>query len=81
MSDQEKIIYSRLKKYKRKYFVNLAIRGSLISLTFILSMFLVINTLEYSMRFDTLVRGVLLLVLILTTLYFLTRYVITPLYK
>lgn len=81
MSDQEKIIYSRLKKYKRKYFVNLAIRGSLISLTFILSMFLVINTLEYSMRFDTLIRGVLLLVLVLTTLYFLTRYVITPLYK
>ena len=81
MSDQEKIIYSRLKKYKRRYFINLAIRGSLISLTFILSLFLIVNTLEYSMRFSTWIRGLLLLVLVITTLYFLIRYVFAPLYK
>ncbi len=81
MSDQEKVIYNRLKQYKKRYFVNLAIRGTLISLTFILSVFLIINTLEYSLRFDTLFRGVLLLILVITTLYFLIRYVITPFFR
>ncbi|MEO1652648.1 MAG: DUF4175 family protein, partial [Bacteroidota bacterium] len=52
-------LISELKKYKKKYYTNLLIKGLLISLSLFLILFISLNTLEYFGRFSSLVRGIL----------------------
>ena len=81
MSESENHIISKLKSYRRKYYFNLAIRGLFIAIGLTLSIFLIINVLEYSFRFGSLVRAFLLFSFIAAGLYALGRYVVLPLYK
>lgn len=81
MTDNERHIQSNLRSYRRKYYLNLALRGLIISLGLTLSIFLVVNTLEYSFRFSSVIRAVLLFSFILAGVYALCAYVFLPLYR
>ncbi|WP_246223763.1 DUF4175 family protein [Fulvivirga kasyanovii] len=81
MTDNERHIKANLRSYRRKYYLNLALRGLIISLGLTLSIFLVLNTLEYSFRFSSVIRAILLFSFIITGFYAMTVYVILPLYR
>ena len=81
MSDQEQIIFKKIRAYKRKFFLNLALRGLIISLGAILGIFLIVNALEYSIHFNSVVRAGLLILLVGSTVALLGYYVFWPLYK
>ncbi|MTI20221.1 ATPase, partial [Fulvivirga sp. RKSG066] len=81
MNQNSQDIKPKLDAFKRKYFMSLVIKGVLISLGLILSIFLIINSLEYSFRFGSVVRAGLLGIFIITATYALFRYVIRPLYQ
>lgn len=50
---------SRIEEYKRKFYLNRLVKGSIFSLAVILSAYLVFNTLEYFGHFGSFFRGVL----------------------
>lgn len=81
MVDKHSHIQSKLRSYRRKYYLNLALRGLIISLGLTLSIFLVANTLEYSFRFGSLVRAALLFSFIGIAAYALSKFVFIPLYR
>jgi len=60
---------NRLKQYKRRYYLNLILRGSIIALTIILSAYLFINFLEYSIQSGQLIRSILFFGYILLCLF------------
>jgi len=57
------------------------LKGLLISLGLILSIYLIINTLEYTFRFGVHVRAFLLFLFVGSGIYALSRYVFQPLYQ
>ena len=61
---------SQLKAYKQKFYKNKAIKGGILLLAFVLSFFLLTNTLEFSGRFGTTGRALLFYSFILSTLGF-----------
>lgn len=50
---------SQLKAYKQKFYKNKAIKGAILLLAFVLSFFILTNTLEFSARLDTTGRALL----------------------
>ena len=52
------LLIERLKAYKRKFYLNLLIRGTLLATTIITTLFLVFNTLEFAHRFNSPIRAV-----------------------
>ncbi len=74
-------LINRLKTYKKKYYFNLLLKGSLLSLTILVSLFLIFSTLEFTLRFNSPIRAVLFfsfLIALISVLYF---WVIIPLIK
>jgi hypothetical protein len=71
----------KLYEYKRKFYKNLLIKGSLISLAIILLAFLLFNVLEYSFRFGSEVRAILFFSFITVSLYLIIRYITDPLIR
>ncbi len=80
MSKDTHNIKSKINAFKRKYYVSLILKGVIISLSILLSVYLIINTLEYSFRFGSIARGTLLFLFIGTGVYSLTKYVFIPFY-
>jgi len=66
---------SQLKAYKQKFYKNKAIKGSILLLAFMLSFFVVTNTLEFSARFDSTGRAILFYSFLLGSLGFFLAYV------
>jgi len=81
MSKDTHDIATRINAFKKKYYVSLMLKGIIISLGVLLSVFLVVNTLEYSFRFGSIARASLLFLFIGTGVYCLSKYVMLPLYK
>jgi hypothetical protein len=75
------LLLQKLTEYKKKYYRNLLIRGAIISTALVLSAFLVVNTLEYFGRFDTLIRGVLFFLFLGLALYASYHWVLDPILK
>lgn len=67
----------RLEEYKRKYYLNLLLKGIIFSAAVLLSAYLIFNTAEYFAHFSTTVRGVLfftfLSVLLLTLIFWIIK--------
>ncbi|WP_259014953.1 DUF4175 family protein [Emticicia fluvialis] len=78
MSGTVKALFEKIDEYKRRYYKNLLIKGSLITLGLLLSSFLLLNTIEYFGRFNSFVRGALLLLFVGVTIYSLIFWVIKP---
>lgn len=81
MSETEKNILKKIGNFKKKYYLNLVIKGIILSLSLIISAFIAINTLEYSFRLISLVRATLLFSFIGLSGYFLIKLIIVPLYR
>ncbi|MEQ8575672.1 MAG: hypothetical protein RIB63_16510, partial [Fulvivirga sp.] len=81
MSDKEKILFKQLSAYKRKYFLNLLLKGLIISTAILLGLFLIFNYLEYTFQFGINIRSFLFFSFVITSLYLLGRFVIIPGYK
>lgn len=72
-------ILIRLKAYKRKYYQNILIKGTILSAALILSIFLLFNSLEYTFRLSSYWRGGLLLIFIVVLLVVAWKWIIHPL--
>lgn len=75
------ILIDRLKTYKKKYYLNLLLKGSLLSATLLVSLFLIFNTLEFTLRFNSPVRGFLFFSFIIALVAVLYFWVIIPLIR
>lgn len=73
-------VLNRLKEFKRKYYLNLLIKGLLLSSAIVISIFLIINFAEYFGRFNSFVRGSLLFLFVAGSLAVIYRYVVTPIF-
>jgi hypothetical protein len=70
-----------LKKYKQKYYTNQLLKGALISLALVLSVYISLNFLEYLGRFNTLVRGVFFFSFVVVLATVMVVWVISPILK
>lgn len=80
MSTENRDIQKKIRAFKKKYFLNLLFKGALISLGLIISVYIIINVLEYSFRFGSLLRASLLIIFIGTASYALFKFVFRPFY-
>jgi hypothetical protein len=78
MSNSVKAIFEKIDEYKRKYYKNLLIKGSLFTLALILSAFLFVSAVEYFGRFNSSIRGVLFFGFLGLVGYALVFWVIKP---
>jgi hypothetical protein len=78
MSSSVKALFEKIDEYKRQYYKNLLIKGSLFTLALLLSSFLLLSTIEYFGRFSSVIRGALLFAFVGVTLYSLIFWVIKP---
>ena len=69
----------QLKQYKRKYYLNKLLRGSIFFGALVLSIYLIFNSIEYTARLSSLWRGVLFFSFLFLFLFILLKYVIDPL--
>lgn len=74
-------ILNRLKAYKRKYYQNILIRGIILSSALLLSIFLLFNSLEYTFRLGSYVRGGLLFIFIIVFVVVFWKWVLNPLFQ
>lgn len=72
-------IKSKLETFKRKYYVRQALLGALMSLIFCVSLFLILNTVEYQFWLSRALRGILFFSFVTFTLSTLSFLLIKPL--
>lgn len=72
-------IVEQLKAYKRKYYLNKLLKGSIFFATIITSIYLLISYAEYSLRLNSPLRAVLLFAFLALFIYILYRYILNPL--
>ncbi len=80
MSSFENIKY-KLRRFRRKYYTNMLIRGSILSISILILLFLVPAVLEYYGYFDTLVRSIFFFGMLIGGLLVLGFYVFRPIMK
>jgi len=76
-----KILIDKLQTYKRKYYINKLIRGTIFGLSIILTVYLIINSLEYSVRFNSPTRTILFFITASAFLFIIYVWIIDPLVK
>ncbi|MFP4292620.1 MAG: DUF4175 family protein [Cyclobacteriaceae bacterium] len=74
-------VISQLRNYKRKYYLNKLLRGSIYFGAFILSVYLLISSLEYTIRLNSAGRAILFFLFIGLSLLMLYRWVLDPLIR
>jgi len=72
-------IFEKIDDYKRKYYKNLLIKGTLFTLALIFSAFLLVSTVEYFGRFNSIIRAILFFGFLGMVIYSLLAWVIKPL--
>nr|MCU0340725.1 ATPase [Spirosomataceae bacterium] len=73
------ILLDQIAAYKRKYYINQLVKGTIFSAALILSAYLLVNTVEYFGRFNTTMRGILFFSFLAVLGYALVKWVIMPL--
>ena len=81
MQNEHDLVFKNIQKYKRKFYLNLLLRGLIWSLAIILAVFLVITFAEYVAWFSKQVRTALFFTFILSAAFVLFQWVLLPLYK
>ncbi|MEM6842570.1 MAG: DUF4175 family protein [Bacteroidota bacterium] len=71
-------VTEQLQQYKRKYYLNKLIRGSILFGSIVLSVYLLFNSIEYNARLNSIWRGVLFFSFLLLFLFILIKWVIDP---
>ena len=77
-NQQHNSLKDKLSTYKSKYYLNLLMKGGIIASGILLSIYLIVSLLEYSIRFDTIFRAILFFTFIATGLIILARYIFMP---
>ncbi|MFN8353493.1 MAG: DUF4175 family protein [Spirosomataceae bacterium] len=72
-------LIARLDEYKRKYYLNLLLKGIIFSAAVLLSAYLFFNTIEYFARFGTSIRAILFFTFLATLGFVLVFWIIKPL--
>jgi hypothetical protein len=72
-------VLAQLDAFKRKFYLNLLVRGALVAGGLLLTLFLVFNTLEYFLYLPTWVRGGLLFGFLALTVYAFVHWIWQPL--
>ncbi|MGB3182559.1 MAG: DUF4175 family protein [Cyclobacteriaceae bacterium] len=71
----------KLREYKRKYYLNKLLKGSILALALLLTAFLFANSVDYGFKLPSTGRTVIVIVFALVSLLTLVWYVIRPAYK
>lgn len=79
MSNSTNHIIEELDRFKRKYFLRLFLKGAVLFLSLIITLYLFISALEYIGHFDSTTRLVLLISFSLVSITILIRYLLIPL--
>jgi len=74
-------IIDKLQAYKRKYYQNKLIKGGLLAMGILCSSYLVVNSLEYTIRFGTPVRAVLFFGFLGLLIWAVYYWIINPIWK
>ena len=74
-------ILRQLHRYKRKFYVNQLLRGSIYFGAILLSVYLLLNSIEYTARLNSFGRATLLFLFLLVFAFFLYRWVLSPLLR
>ena len=74
-------LIAKLQAYKRKYYQNKLIKGTLLAFGILLSAYLLVNSLEYTVRFGSLLRALLLFGYLVIAAWTLYHWVINPVSK
>lgn len=74
-------ILNWLKSYKKKYYQNLLIKGIILSTALLVSIFLLFNSIEYTLRLGSPFRAALLFIFISILLVVGWKWVITPIFQ
>ncbi|WP_017730993.1 DUF4175 family protein [Nafulsella turpanensis] len=81
MHNAEDVVIKNIRKYKRKFFLNLLLRGSIWSLAVLLAVFLLFSFAEHFAHFSREVRTVLFFAFLFTAGIVLYRWVLSPLLR
>ena len=81
MNQEYYILIKKLKGFINKYYKNLIIKGLIVSVTIILTLFLIVSTFEYFAWNNILIRTIIFYIVISVTLLILIVYVAIPLFK
>jgi hypothetical protein len=81
MQNTENIVFKNIQKYKRKFYLNLLLRGLIWSLAVLLAVFLVFSFTEHFAYFNRVVRAGLFFAFVLTALAVLYLWVLLPLIR
>ena len=71
-------IKHQLEAYKKKFYTNQLIKGSILFLTFILTAFLTFSSLEFIGNFNKLVRGIFFFLFVGIAIFSLIKWIIIP---
>ncbi len=74
-------LMARLRSYKRKYYKNQLLKGSILTLALVISAYLTVSSLEYFGRFSSGVRTVLFFGFVGAAVFSLVRWMLWPLYQ
>jgi hypothetical protein len=74
-------LIGKLQAYKRKYYQNKLIKGGLLAIGILLTSYLLINSLEYTVRFGSPARAVLLFGFLVVMAWAVFRWIINPIWK
>ena len=80
MNNSIQVLYQKIEEYKDKYYKNQLLKGGLIALSLLLSVFLFVNFIEYFGRFGSAFRGILLFTFIGISIYTAVFLIIKPLF-
>ncbi len=72
------LIIEQLKAYKKKYYLNKLLKGSIFFATIIISIYLLISYAEYSLRLNSPLRAILFFSFLLLFVFILYRYILNP---
>lgn len=81
MTDNYRVLISKLDAFIRKYYKNRLIKGAIYALALVLSLFLSVAMLEYFVQFKQTGRTILFYSFILSSSYVLVYYLVIPLLK
>ncbi len=76
--ENRKILYSKLDKFIRKYYLNQLIRGGILTLLSLLVLFIFISILEHYMNFDVMFRTFLFWTYIIINSFIISKFILAP---
>lgn len=81
MNQEYNILIKKLRNFIRKYYINLILKGLILSFSIIISLFLIVTAFEYLTWNSILIRTIIFYVFITVTVFILIGYVVIPLFK